>query len=373
MARVALFLAILASQVLGSLVCRARGDSIPSTTTTGPVPVVTTSQAAFDGPKIGAVNSTAFDWWYFDGVSNASTAGQSTIEVIFYRTTQSMTLPVSSVDYVQVTITFANGTVFDNNFPANSSSVTTAGFGASGVWGNVGSFHGTPDLSTYTVTLTTGPVQGSLLLRSTAPAHYPDGNPPGSHASTFVGPLLGWVNPIPAAIATCKMVVQGQPFSFTGIGYHDHNWGGLLLSQTIVSWYWGHATVGDFSIVWFDLISAVTSTRYSSVYLVKDSNIVMANNNTAFASDSNFALVLPFGGNTDFPPPTTNLPTGFLITYVGDDGELWTFAAEGKVAFDNNPGGTSGYTRWMGTVTGGQVGGSTATGPGVWEWLRFYL
>jgi hypothetical protein len=169
------------------------------------------------------------------------------------------------------------------------------------------------------------------------------------------------------------MVVQGQPYSFTGVGYHDHNWGGLLLHQTITSWYWGHATAGDFSIVWFDLIFAVTSNRYSSVYLVKDGCIILANNNTAFTSDKAFALVLPFGGHTDFPPPTTNLPTGFLINFVGKSGELWTFSAEGKVAFDNNPGGTSGYTRWVGKVSGGQVGGDMATGSGVWEWLRFFF
>lgn len=343
---------------------------IPSTTTTGPVPIVTTSQAAFDGPKIGAVNSTVFDWWYFDGVSND---GQSSIVVVFYRSTQAIFLPVSSVDYVEVSIAFPNGSIFDESFPASFSSVTTTSFGASGVWGTTASFQGTPDLSIYTITLNTGVVQGTFSLRSIAPAHYPDGHPPGSQASTFVSPLLGWVNAIPAGTANCKIVVQGQPFSFTGVGYHDKNWGSLLLSETITSWYWGHATVGDFSIVWFDVISAVTSNRYSSVYLVKDGCIILANNNTAFASDEGFALVLPFGGNTVFPPPTDNLPLGFLISFVGNNGELWTFKAEGKVALDNNPGGTSGYTRWVGNVTGGQVGGDYSTGSGVWEWLRFYL
>src|SRR5947207_1991975 len=148
--------------VLSALVTNIVADYIPSATTTGPVPIVTTSQTAFDGPKIGAVNSTAFDWWYFDGVSND---GLSSIAIIFYRTTQSIFLPVSSVDYVEVSIAFPNGSIYDQSFPANSSSVTTTGFGASGVWENVGLFQGTSDLSVYTVTINTTVIQGSLVLR----------------------------------------------------------------------------------------------------------------------------------------------------------------------------------------------------------------
>jgi hypothetical protein len=346
-------------------------DHIPSTAVTGPVPVVTSSsQSAFDGPKTGAVNATSFDWWYFDA---ATSDGGTAVAIIFFRSTQTLFAPEPSVDYIEVSVLWPNGTTFDQSFPASFSSVTTQGFGASGTWNGVGSFEGSADLQQYTVTLNTEVICGTLAIHSIAPAHYPNGEPPGSVASTVLAPTIGWVNAIPAGVASCDFKIAGDSVAFHGIGYHDQNWGGLELQTCVESWYWGRGTVGPYSLVWFVVISGITGEQYSSAYLVNDGKVEVANLNTPHTTRVSMT-VLPTGNGTQYPPSAEdNLPTGFLIEFNGATGEKWSFSAEAvHIALDNSEGGPDGYTRWAGTVSGGQKGGSVATGSGVWEWLRFY-
>lgn len=339
-------------------------DSIPSATVTGDVPVVTSSEYSFDGPKVGGVNSTSFDWWYFDAVSEDGMIG---VTIIFLRTIIFGTSP--SANSVQVSLR-TNNVKIDDSFSSNLSTVTTNGFGASGTWTGLGSFNGSADLSKYTVYLNTGSIKGSLTIRSNAPAHYPDGNPPGAAANVLVSPALYWTNSIPAGLADCKLTFNNQVIAFNdGVGYHDHNWGGLLLPEIIETWYWGHATVGPFSFVWFDIISRVTNTRFSSTYLVKNGCILVASQQTPFEASNNFTIVIPFGNGTDFPPTSqSNLPSSFLIEIV-DDTLRWSFLANAVDTTSNSDRGF--YTRWIGTISGGEVGGSQYHGSGVWEWMRF--
>jgi hypothetical protein len=127
-------------------------------------------------------------------------------------------------------------------------------------------------------------VQGFFTLKSTAPAHYPDGQPPLTNgASPFVAPALGWINAIPAGQGSADLTILGEKFAFKNmVGYHDHNFGGVALAQGDKSWYFGHATVGPYKLVWFDVISAFTGGRTSSVYLVENDEIRLANNIVGF-------------------------------------------------------------------------------------------
>jgi len=343
-------------------------DLVLGETVSGNVSVITTPLDAFDAPRLSAVNGTSFEWWFFDAVTKD---GKNSLAVVFYRMNES---EVSSPIFLQVTIAYTNGTIYDISFPVNSSSVTVNGLGVSGVWGEVGTFTEAPDLSSIEFTITTKEVQGTFKLKSFAPAHYPDGKPPLTKgASPFVAPALGWINAIPAGRGTADLVILGEKFAFKNmVGYHDHNFGGVSLSQGDKSWYFGHATVGPYKLVWFDVISAFTEGRTSSVYLVENNKILLANNNSAFASDLNFGMVLPFGNGSQFPPPTSRMPDSFILSYVGEDDRHWSFVARGRIAVDTSQGLPAGYTRWTGKVTGGEVGGCKYVGAGVWEWLRFF-
>jgi hypothetical protein len=70
---------------------------------------ISPAQPQFDGPKVGGVNSTSFDWWFFDAVTKD---GRDTLAVVFGRSTDPA---VSSVSYLELEVAFANG---DQIFPA---------------------------------------------------------------------------------------------------------------------------------------------------------------------------------------------------------------------------------------------------------------
>jgi hypothetical protein len=226
------------------LTSSVHADLVLGQTVPGNVSVLTNAQDVFDGPRVSAVNSTSFEWWFFDAVTQD---GLNSLAIVFYRMNES---ELSSPVFLEATIVFTNGTIFDISFPVNASSVTVDGLGASGIWGNVGSFEGSKDLSFYEFTLTTKEVQGVFQLKSTAPAHYPDGNPPLTNcASSFVAPGLGWFNAIPAGKGTADLTVLGEKFAFKNmVGYHDHNFGGSSLAQGDRSWYFGHATIGPYKL-----------------------------------------------------------------------------------------------------------------------------
>jgi len=96
---------------------------------------------------------------------------------------------------------------------------------------------------------------------------------------------------------------------------------------------------------------------------------LVAGQQTPFSSSDDFTLVIPFGNGTLFPPTaTTNLPSAFLIE-IKDRNRRWSFVAQAVDVASNSVLGF--YTRWIGTVSGGEVGGAKHEGSGVWEWMRF--
>jgi hypothetical protein len=88
-----------------------RADIVLGKTVPGNVSVITTSQDAFDAPRLSAVNATSFEWWFFDAVTKD---GKNSLAVVFYRMNES---EVSSPVFLQVTIAYGNGTIYDQSFP----------------------------------------------------------------------------------------------------------------------------------------------------------------------------------------------------------------------------------------------------------------
>lgn len=75
-------------------------------------------------------------------------------------------------------------------------------------------------------------------------------------------PGVGYANAIPDAIVDVDLRIGDTDFRFTnGIGYHDKNWGIKPFSGSTASWYWGHAALGPFSIVWLQVNSVERGTH----------------------------------------------------------------------------------------------------------------
>jgi hypothetical protein len=53
------------------------------------------------------------------------------------------------------------------------------------------------------------------------------------------GSYFKWVVPIPQALVSGRLFLDGQTMPVTGTGYHDHNWGNFFLPDAFNRWYWG--------------------------------------------------------------------------------------------------------------------------------------
>lgn len=110
----------------------------------------------FDAPKISPINSTSWDWWYFDVVSEDA---QSSAVVVFYTAPETGFIfaqaPEDSIleASLQLKIPGYEETLSIANF-AQKATVVSAKNGASGDWAGAGfSFVGSPDMKEYVVSI----------------------------------------------------------------------------------------------------------------------------------------------------------------------------------------------------------------------------
>ncbi|KAL4780297.1 hypothetical protein BJX76DRAFT_49533 [Aspergillus varians] len=343
-----------------------------------PVPEISNAQwtsdaTRFDGPKVVPINASAYDWWYFDAIQTSNDpAEQASIVVTFYTATPGgfdflvlyNAQGLTSLALAEAGITWPNGTTETYVFNATEATITTVGNAVEGVWQESedrASFSGSPDMTTYQVKLESSRISGTLTLQSVAPPHYPCG-PVAAGESLQVAPHVGWANAVPDAISTVQLSVRGYPYEFTGIGYHDKNWGDRNFVSTVGSWYWGHGRVGPYSVVWFDFLSPEKES-FVSAYVSRDNEIVVAR--------CDGITVRPFGENSTYPPlASTGNPNGFKINIELPDGGELDFTAHADRLVSRNAEGTR-YARWTGTLEG-TVDGQALTGDTVFEHFHFF-
>jgi hypothetical protein len=147
---------------------------IPSAVFSGGVVANTIStNSDLDGPQLSAVNSSSYEWWYFDAVSQDL---KSAITIVFYTTLASgfgFIPPISNVTVVGIDFLFPNGTTNSVELTATEAVITTIDQGSSADYKGTGAeWHGAPDLSCYEVTINSpeNGVVGTFELKSIAPA-----------------------------------------------------------------------------------------------------------------------------------------------------------------------------------------------------------
>ncbi|EXK75774.1 hypothetical protein FOQG_19461 [Fusarium oxysporum f. sp. raphani 54005] len=339
------------------------------------------SRKPFDGPKVTPVNSTTFDWWYFDVVDK--NASQS-LTVAFYTASNTALafLPkLGSLNFVHVSGILPNGTTFKSIIPAIDSPVRTVGDGSSGSWEGAGfSWKGSPSLDHYKIKANDASVgyKGVMKLKSAAPAHYPCG-PATRGISEEVVPGVGWANAMPDAEGEVEFDIGDYHMSFTGYGYHDkvskvhfcveihvfqlpklqQNWGSRAFYDSVGTWYWGHARLGNYSIVWFDTLDPQKS-EYVSAYVSKAGK--------ALTHQCSGLKVRPTGENSTYPPVlSTGSSSGYSIEItLPEEGKL--LVEINYLALATNIGRE--YERYIGNVSGILNGISLGHGAGLWEQFK---
>ncbi|GJD04765.1 Hydroxyneurosporene synthase [Colletotrichum higginsianum IMI 349063] len=327
---------------------------------------ITSQPGNLDGPKLKpGVNETSFDWWYFDVVS--TTSKNESLTIVFYNSGPSSLGNPGGPLSIQVTGVFANGTAFGTIADATcGATMKNDEDGISSVWNGAGaSFTGTSLDQRgveYTVAIdnpTIG-INGTLTLKSVSLPHYPcDLNKPG--VSQQIIPDVFWSNAVPDAVATADFAIAGSPLRFTGNGYHDKNWAATIFSDTFNTWYWGHARLGPYSLVWFDVVTKDGREHFSS-WITKDGELFTQ------SCQPNSVVVRPWGQNSEFPPtPKMPAPSGYMIQY--DLGGGKAFVA--NFTSENIQLSTNTYKRMTGPIVGGVEGHEQYSGRSLCEQFQY--
>lgn len=149
---------------------RARFD-IPTTESK----LDTQALLTLDSPQLSAINSSVFDWWYFDAVSANDSRESLTVTFFTATATAFPWLPSdeTSVLIAYLWASFANGTVFEDYVPATVALVAggeDASSPSSGNWSSTGFSWAASknDLSQYEVVVSSEKLQveGQLSLTS---------------------------------------------------------------------------------------------------------------------------------------------------------------------------------------------------------------
>ncbi|KAJ7445615.1 hypothetical protein FB451DRAFT_1189031 [Mycena latifolia] len=215
----------------------------------------TAAASGLDAPQILPVNSSAFNWSYFDIVSIEPGSPASFVVIFYTSTATAFPLFLSdsgTVTLVQIALFFPNGTVVEAVVPADGATVTADGNVSSGDWHNSGfSWTHTGD-SIYTVFVDAQDigVMDEIKFQSIAQAHYPCGPAVAGHTME-VGPNVGWSNAIPDAAAAVELTMGGTKAWATTprcVISGPRVWIQALTNKiaelerpaNVASWYWGH-------------------------------------------------------------------------------------------------------------------------------------
>jgi hypothetical protein len=96
----------------------------------------------------------------------------------------------------------------------------------------------------------------NLLFDATMVSTLPMWRPETGHI--YFGESENYFAWLPAqASSTVHATIQenGIEKKLVGSGYHDHNWGNSPLHENINNWYWGRAKVGEYSLIFSDIIA----------------------------------------------------------------------------------------------------------------------
>ncbi|KAH8778400.1 hypothetical protein F5883DRAFT_710338 [Diaporthe sp. PMI_573] len=362
-------LAALASIALGApsnAVVPMRSLDLKPAYTNSTISVEHLSQAGnLDGFKMTmpAARGSA-DFWYFDVFSAAS---NQTLNVVFFNSGEFSQYPHPLA--VQVSGVYANGTDFYFEALADEGvSLINGPDGITGEWKGVGSFEGSAlDKSDveYTIKLDSPQmdIYGTIVFKAIAPSHYPCDLNGATGANQNLLPGLYWSNAIPDATTTVYLQVRDTTISFTdGVGYHDKNWGNKSIINGPRYWDWGHGRLGDYSVVWYNLLDYEGNEARRS-YVAKDGEALLV------SCDADALVVRQRGGEAAWPPTTGLYETdGLSVNYTLPDGRVFAFDVTTELIVRNESGI---YQRANGLLRGGFVGGETLEGHAHFEEFIF--
>jgi predicted secreted hydrolase len=64
-----------------------------------------------------------------------------------------------------------------------------------------------------------------------------------------------WAVPLPKAVVTGELTINGEKLQVKGLGYHDHNWSySPVTAMNNLGWYWGRISSDTVNITWAKIV-----------------------------------------------------------------------------------------------------------------------
>lgn len=339
----------------------------------GSVPIDTSPETHFFNTTLQEINSTAWEYWYTDGVSES---GDAAITVVFFRDPSLFTLGLGTLR-VSVDAVWANGTRFNTMMLAENSNVTDCKHGVAG-WENKGVWSGgsctdcwfkSVDDRNFIVRIAGTGIDGSTIdgtfeLTSFTHPRYPDGTTyPSKSASVELAPLIYWNEAIPAGKVETSFTLSGTELSFTGYGGFDRNWGPFNWDFVADHWWWVRIVTGPYSAVFWKYYSPISNHYHVDGYLEESGKILVKASSEDVGTGRDWATI-QLKNETDgvrgsFPDDNT----GFIIDfYSASTGGTWQFDVDHTNIVFEATGSNDEYTRFSNVATGGKLGGKQFAG-----------
>lgn len=138
----------------------------------------------------------------------------------------------------------------------------------------IGSSWALGDLHTYRTHTEAGDMVVDLTFESELPAWRPGAGK--NYFNLARSRFLGWLAPIPFGCVTGKISYHGKTHEVKGTGYHDHHWGNVGLGEVFSYWYWGRAHVGDYTILFSELVGSESYDRQKlHIFLLAKGNRIL--------------------------------------------------------------------------------------------------
>ena len=189
-----------------------------------------------DGLRTNGAKGT-YEWWYFDSKLNDG----SSLVVVFF------TKPIASLDnnyvpYATFTLTKPDGSrIYSETYqPIDSCSYS---HNKCDVKIGACSFKG--DMHTYDIHWDYDGIIADIELRGNVPSWRPESG----HILFDFDNYFAWLPSVPEGDVEVTVTMGDSVESYSGTGYHDHNWGNTPMFFMMHHWYWGRAKVGDYQVI----------------------------------------------------------------------------------------------------------------------------
>ncbi|MBQ8610621.1 MAG: hypothetical protein IJ412_02820 [Oscillospiraceae bacterium] len=177
-----------------------------------------------------------YEWWYFDGRMDDG----SSLVINFYTQPVTAALPFYRPS-MTLSLTHDGQHIQDNK----EFKLKECSFSREKCDIRLGNSYFRGNLHTYEIHYETDRVQADVRLTSSASPWRPETG----HFLFEDKHVFAWLPSVPEGRAEATVTVDGKTMTFTGTGYHDHNWGNIGMFWVMHHWYWGRAKIGDYQVI----------------------------------------------------------------------------------------------------------------------------